>query len=206
MSDQQTPWRFDPWNLGEDIRLGELKVLVVGESHYREGHPDTAFTRQETQQLVRTHGLGLAASTSRSSLFSKVAAMLETPDVKGADIWRSIYFYNYFQRVMETPRDPPTREDYETSVASFDGVLRTIRPDAVLIISARLWKGIKNECLPAGSCALGPIYNFTAGDGLAIPGAHTHHPSAPKPFDVDGWRERVWDFLQQVRDQNRSRE
>jgi hypothetical protein len=50
----------------------------------------------------------------------------------------------------------------------------------------------------ADALAGGVIYNFTAGDGSAIPGAHTHHPSAPKPFDVDGWRQRVRDFLQHV--------
>lgn len=198
MQDQETPWRFDPWNLGEEVYLRGLKVLVVGESHYREGYPDSEFTRQETQNVVRKHGLGLDGSSARSPLFSKLAAMLQTDDVQGADVWKNLYFYNYFQRVMDTPRDPPTRQDYESSVPAFDGVLRAIRPDAVLIISARLWDGIKNECLPAGSCALGRIYNFTAGNGSAIPGAHTHHPSAPKPFDVAGWRQRVGDFLQHV--------
>jgi hypothetical protein len=196
--DQETPWRFDPWNLGEDVSLGGLKLLVVGESHYREGYPDSAVARQETQDVVRKHGVGLDGASARSPLFSKVAAMLKTDDVKGADVWQSIYFYNYFQRVMDTPRDPPTKQDYEASVPAFDAVLRAIRPDAVLIISARLWKKIKNECVPADNCALGRIYNFTAGNGSIIPGAHTHHPSAPKPFDVDGWRQRVRDFLQHV--------
>jgi hypothetical protein len=134
-------------------------------------------------------------------LYRVISKLLETDAIRGGDVWRNIYFYNYFQRAMREPSERPAHSDFDRGIAPFDGVLRAVRPDAVLVLSARLWKGMKNECRKAGSCQLGSVYDFTASADLRIPAAHTHHPSAPRPFDVAAWRSRVADFLKYVRAQ-----
>lgn len=193
-------WRFDPWNLNaSDARLNGIRLLVVAESHYREGRPLDDFRRGETQEIVAAHGLHLGSTASRSSLFRKIASTLAVDGTSGSDVWRSIYFYNYFQRPMETPTERPTTLDYEVAASAFDALLRHLIPDAILIMSARVWRDMKNECVFSGECALGEIFDFTGSAGLRVPGAHTHHPSARRPrFDPSQWRDRVADFLAYV--------
>ena len=196
------PWLFDPWNLGNDVRLGGIKLLVVAESHYREDFPLSEFKRDETKNLVREHGIGVATSKARTPFYRAVTRLLETDNAKDGDLWRHIYFYNYFQRVMDTPNERPTQEDYIRGVEPFDAVLRAIQPDAVLVVSARLWRGMKNDAVAGDECALGRIYEFSASIGWRIPGANTHHPSARSPnrFKVSEWRPKVDHFLQTVRE------
>jgi hypothetical protein len=197
------PWRFDPSNLDRrDITLHGLRVLVVAESHYRERRPDSDFKRSETQEIVNLHGIGVTSSSARSSLFRKIAETLADDEAQGAGVWQRIHFYNYFQRVMDDPSEDPTPEDFRDAVVPFDAVLAALRPDAILVMSARVWKKMKNECIESGDCALGTIFDFNAGGSLKIPGAHTHHPSARPPhrFEPEHWRPRVLDFLRVVRE------
>lgn len=192
-------WRFDPWNLDKDVALDGVRLLVVAESHYKEEEQtEDEFTRTYTQDIVRRHGLELHSSSAKSGLFFNIAKTLSSDPSAFAEVWNLIYFYNYFLRVMDQPSEKPMAADYHTSVAPFDAVLAHVRPDAVLITSRRLWRGMKNECDLIGECALGEVYALTAGRGLRIPVAHTHHPT--RAYNPDRWRPLVQDFLTMVRE------
>lgn len=194
--------RFDPWNLGENVSLDGVRLLVVAESHYKEPGCTEQFTPAETDKIVRANAPPFAVAPS-NSLFAKIADAFASDAVHRDEVWKRIYYCNYFQRPFETPGEKPRPSDFEESAPHFDHVLRTIRPDAVVVMSSRLWHGMANEAAPDpaydGANGLGRAYRFTGGADLRIPAARTWHPSAPRHFRVEHWKPRIAHFLKWVK-------
>lgn len=194
---------FEPWNASANVDLDGVRLLVVAESHYKELGCHEEFTVDETTKIVRNNAPGFVAG-SGNSLFSKIADALSSEKVARDEVWKRIYYCNYFQRPFETSSEKPLPDDYEKSSPQFDRVLQNIRPDAVLVVSSRLWHRMPNEAAPEGAYqgeeGLGRAYRFTGEAGLRIPAAHTWHPSARRGFRVKYWKPRIAHFLAWVKD------
>lgn len=127
---------FDPW-VGSKYEASDrfgVRVLVLGESHY--GKPSelcTAFT----SNVVRTW-----AQSRPDPFFTKVSRVLlgleeDSPlddDVR-AGVWEHVAFYNYIQHLVgDSAAKRPTSEMWAAAAAPFLGILKELRPEAVLVL------------------------------------------------------------------------
>ena len=136
---------FHPWigaNFGRESRSG-VRLLVLGESHYDNDpeYSNCGFT----QEVVRDWG-----QMQRNQFFTKIAKVLRghrewiNDDVR-SEIWEHTAFYNFVQSVVSAPRTPPTFRQWCEAQAPFDSVLKSLKPDAVLILGSRLSDHVLNR-------------------------------------------------------------
>lgn len=179
-------------------------MLLVGESHY-DSRPD-GLGRNFTQQVVADYGVGDHPAATR--LFKNAYAAFTGDfefgiDGGKAEFWSSVCYCNYFQRVMWPSGEEPTTEDFKQSVEPFDAMLRAVQPDCFVVMSTRLWKGMKNpnKRLPAiGPLNLDDVFEFDIGQGHTAPAIHLSHPSpAAGGFDPRKWHPYIVEFVDHVR-------
>ena len=129
---------FHPWvgaQFGPAVRFG-VRLLLLGESHY---HDDSEFSMCSfTQEVVHEWG-----QENRSRFFTVIAKVLLgsegwVNDDARAEIWEHTAFYNFVQSVLPGPRRPPTFRQWYEAQTPFETVLRSLRPDAVLMLGSRL--------------------------------------------------------------------
>lgn len=121
-----------------------VRVLVLGESHYGAGEdcsPD--FTQKVVEQCAYESG---------TPFFSKLTNVLRgrtdwPTEEERRETWQHVAFYNFVQEfVGGGSRIAPTREMWQASQAPFLEVVRTLEPDVILVLGARLWQ--KVDALP----------------------------------------------------------
>jgi hypothetical protein len=199
-------WRFDPWNPGP-ARFKGQRVLLVAESHY-DADPDS-LESQHTAEVVKWYGVG--DEPCKTPLFRNTYSAF-TGDfdrsVSGgkAVFWNSVLYCNYFQRPMSVSNETPTDADFDQAQAAFDAVLHALEPDCFVVMSNRLWLGMKNACKRISF--VGPLngddaFDFSVGDRV-IPAIHINHPSSPS-FDAGHWHSRINEFLDFVKSRPASR-
>ena len=136
---------FHPWvgaNFGRESRFG-VRLLVLGESHYDNDpeYSDCGFT----QEVVRDWG-----QNHRQQFFTKIAKVLLghrewiNDDVR-SEIWEHTAFYDFVQSVVSAPRAPPKSRQWCEAQAPFNTVLKSLKPDAVLILGSRLSDHVLNR-------------------------------------------------------------
>ena len=57
--------------------------------------------------------------------------------------WNSIAFYNYLQTFQEKRGSPP-EDAWESSSAALEEVVGGLEPEAVVVLSQRLWKRVRD--------------------------------------------------------------
>ena len=130
---------FHPWvgeQYGRESRFG-VRLIVVGESHYDEDpeFSDAGFT----QEVVRIWG-----QRKRARFFTVTAKVLRgsagwIDDDARSEIWEHLAFYNFVQSVVVPgPRTPPSFRQWCEAQTPFKTVLRSLEPDAVLVLGWRL--------------------------------------------------------------------
>lgn len=199
-----TQWSFEPWLSAGSFH--GLRLLLVGESHY---DPDPkSLDSSHTIQVVSDYGIGDASG--RTKLFRNAYAAFtgdfDFSTLGGkATFWNSVSYCNYFQRAMWPPGEEPTDEDYRRSAEPFDALLAHIRPDCFVVMSTRLWKGMKNKCsrmAPIGSLNGDDVFSFDV-VGRGTPATHISHPSPGNGgFDAAQWHPHIQEFLTFVRERN----
>ena len=127
--------RFHPW-VGDKYGSadGNLKLLVLGESHYR--------WAKRPRKLAETTRAALQQGREKGRFWRRLEALaLSGNQEKGAG-WDSASFYNYVQSfVGDGPRDRPTEEMWTSSdtLNGFKEVLHVCQPDRILVVGKTLW-------------------------------------------------------------------
>ena len=153
---------FDPWvgSKYESSNVFGVRVLLLGESHY--GKPSelcTAFTADVVRKWAQSRPDPFFTKVSRVLLGLDENARLS--DEARAEIWEHVAFYNYIQQLVgDTSARRPTSGMWAGAAAPFLGILRELRPNAVLVLG----KAVEQH-LPA---------DFPK----EIPKASTYHPSS----------------------------
>lgn len=96
-------------------------------------------------------------------------------------------------------REKPTVRDFQDSEVAFEELLRTYRPDKIVVWGWRLynaipsWGGYEERLtLPNGDYT--PVWHYTV-DGRDIPAMMVYHPSAPQGRAWEYWHEFRQIFL-----------
>ena len=203
---------FVPW-IGADYEaasLRGLRILVLGESHYRWGL-DPIQERDATRLVMEDEITGAHAH----SFHSRVAKT-----VLGADsctsredqrrFWSGVAFYNYVQEfVGDRPGDRPSPAAWSTAAIALPCVLEALRPDFILACGRALYEHLKS----VPNLTADPLYgadSLTRSRTIATgPNAHAivglvHHP-ASRGFSPAAWHPRVLSYLDRACDLNAGR-
>lgn len=180
--------RFLPW-VGSRFHESSPRVLVLGESHWAEPNDDVPTI---TQDFVKHYALEVrfAFTTKVARLVGQVDPAEWLSNERRADIWQSIAFYNYVQRIVaSTARVPPSASDWISSAPAFTTVLAELRPHIVFALGQRLWTGII-PVLRLQEQQQPVLHSMIESSGVAIPLVHLKHP-AGRGFRYSEQQERV---------------
>lgn len=119
------PWQGD--NYLEGLRNG-YKTLIFGESHY-ESDLGEELTRSAVQSI------GIDSPYKFFENIRVVAAGVQAP-LEPIEFWHRVAFANQVQRVMPTPSDRPTHEDFEDGRIAARQTIMSLKPDIILCFSA----------------------------------------------------------------------
>ena len=136
---------FHPWvgkQYGRESRFG-IRLLVLGESHY--GVDDDNDVASFTERVVREWG-----QQKRARFFTIIAKVLRgssdwIDDDARSEVWEHVAFYNFVQSSVTAPRTPPEFRQWVEAQTPFETVLRTLEPDAVLMLGWRLEEHVLHQ-------------------------------------------------------------
>ncbi len=177
--------RFCPW-IGKDYQQGfevrsygkRLRVLVVGESHYKDGSHDDNGDRTFTQDVVANY---LAPRKERGWQPSKFWTVLGRT-IAGRDsydppkFWNEISYYVFVQDFAgDGPRQRPTPQMWDISYPPFLEIIEKLVPQKVIVVGKELWSHVQ-KLEPSANQGILSIKR----DGIAttIDVTHIIHPSS----------------------------
>jgi hypothetical protein len=134
---------FHPWE-GPDYKSGgifQLKVMVLGESHY-----DVGDSREETSEVIKAVLEG--NENPRRRFWTNVEIALvgrKQVDVDRRRFWNSLLFYNYIQETLIGTRVRPPARLFKAAEGPFLEVVELRSPDFILVLGYRLWDNLPSE-------------------------------------------------------------
>jgi hypothetical protein len=176
-----------------------LRVLILGESHYRENGKD--LYPRYTQDVVRERKE--CGNTQR--FFGKIADLFGSGDDK---FWGRVAFYNYIQSSLLAARQRPDPRMWPESLPAFGEVLIQLDPQFVLVLGQRLWQqlpgpemraiflrdtNVNAGCDERSAC----LYRTGRGMGRALLFA-INHPSS-FGWTLEKWRPWIKPAMNQAR-------
>jgi hypothetical protein len=117
------------------------RLLILGESAY--------LTDKDRESDFTVDLLGKVAKTGRTSggritYYRKLFFVLTNKHFRNASdeewqsVWNSLAFYHFVQTPLRTPRERPSKTDWDRSKAPFMARLGELRPDFVLMTGKQL--------------------------------------------------------------------
>jgi hypothetical protein len=204
--------RFKPWE-GDyyDNSPLKLRLLILGESHYRKNDDP------EPEELTTIQALKLGRHTHR--FWRNISALVgEHQESYQPDIWDSVLFYNYVQHVVgDAPRQRPDESMWtsERTLEGFREILEIGNPQRILVIGKQNWRmmaggsmlfpdrsPIPEQQFPLPPQFIGRNYD-SSGVGYWYPTtqgryalcAPIFHPGYPRGFYSSGTRDTVTRLL-----------
>lgn len=127
--------KWIPW-VGKEYTKADVKVLVVGESHYSSPEQFAYFDnrRDATQYIIWESRIPVWDSGEQgwyNRTFNGIEyTLLGTNQVANRQgLWEHLAFYNFIQRPMNTIEERPTQRDFELGWEAFIHVVKEIQPD-----------------------------------------------------------------------------
>jgi hypothetical protein len=121
---------------GKQIPWG-LRILIVGESHYRPEPLDPDFTKHVVKEVI---------DGANYPFFTKAVGVFygHWPNHElRRQFWRSAVFYNFIQEsVGAGPRIRPSDEMWRNAGPALEEVLIEYRPGFVLVLGKELWANL----------------------------------------------------------------
>jgi hypothetical protein len=178
---------YHEWE-GKDYRFQPHRLLILGESHYG----DYAKSGDATVKLTEEYLSGQI----NHAFWTNIQNVVSPTSLKVSErpaFWHSVAFYNYVQTSAgATAGIAPNSSAFGKSKDAFFTVLDRLQPDAILVLSTRLWNhmpGSVDGAIPVAPLVVAGkerdawIYDYAGGKALA---SWVPHPS--RYFSVPRWR------------------
>ena len=183
---------FLPW-VGARYLEQPTRLLILGESHYSADTPDRHCTIDCTQAYI--DGWNHRFWTN----LMQIVRGRPHWEIARSDFWADVAFYNYIQEVVgDSPGIAPTDGMFASAAAPFQAVLERLRPQRILVLSARLWDQLATRGEAGPKLAFGDsvrdtlVYRHAGGTALASWIPHPSriswspwHPLVPALLDMD---------------------
>ena len=135
--------KFQPW-VGDNYENENLKILVLGESHYGNAEENKeTFTQDVIKSwALREEGSIKFFTTIAKILSDKTEVYLSDDDAK--EFWHKVAFYNYVQDfVGEEARMRPTELMWKEAKLPFIQVVNKLKPNIVVVLGSHLGEYIE---------------------------------------------------------------
>jgi hypothetical protein len=165
---------------------GMVRLLVVGESHYKDGSHDDNGERTFTQDVVANYLTPKKERGWRPSKFWTVLGrtIAGRDNYIPAKFWNEISYYVFVQDFAgDGPRQRPTPQMWEDSYEPFLEVIEKLAPQKVIVLGSQLSSHVQEAVNIQGN-----------GIGLAANIMGIRHPSS-WGFRSDDYYPRVTEFL-----------
>ena len=124
-----------PW-VGENYNDNNIRILVVGESHYHDNTQQTinsSHSTSFTREVV--NDLAINSLNKRSPFFQNFhLALLETNEFDSTKFWNQVAFYNFIQKPMTTSMGRPPRQDFVDGWKVFFETIRILKPTLCIFV------------------------------------------------------------------------
>lgn len=127
-----------PW-IGKNYENSEIKILIVGESHYF--NPEEIQSFEKHQNILFTREVIEEMPMNRDYYQTKVfqnfhRAILGNDTFDAEKFWNQISFYNFIQKPMNSNKGRPTNVDYFENWNGFVKLVETIKPTICIFIGS----------------------------------------------------------------------
>lgn len=184
---------FKPW-VGSQYPKGNVKLLLLGESHYDERKPSPSFTID----LIHEYANGEWTHRYWTQIMQVVSGKRYL-EIDKHSFWNKYAFYNYIQELVAGSAGvAPTKQMIESAIIPFSEVLSALKPTHLLVLSKRLWEYLPSDGRPGDDLIIGNqkrdtwLYPISEGK---VKATWLPHPSYR--FSAPKWHPWVTAFLKQ---------
>lgn len=136
------PWIGKSYGRFKTLSKKNIKLLIIGESHYGDADDNKNFTGF----VINKHIKSTLEKGSGIGYFSKIYNFFNyIYPIKQEQFWNSVAFYDYVQSWVENKRIRPTAEQFKESANLFMGLLSELKPDVVIFTGKQLWYNTPND-------------------------------------------------------------
>ncbi len=139
-----------PW-VGNKFANSDCRPLIIGDSHYAtdgkdfsqealEEFKDKDSTRGVVNCVIKDKCKGESTWNMYEGLL-KTFIQVSSYNVK--DFWSKVAFYNFIQRVMESPSEKSKREDRIIAWKCLAGIAKVLHPTSIIIARIANWESIE---------------------------------------------------------------
>ncbi|WP_460824379.1 hypothetical protein [Lysobacter olei] len=135
----------------DDGLVSDVRVLLLGESHYGDDSAAEGFGRDCTQYWFQDY-LNESYDIDGDSQFFRKLPRILARDVKvtqlgSAAAWRRAAYANFVQALVgERARTRPSRQQWLDGQRALTEMAEKLQPDVVLVLGAQLWSHITEGC------------------------------------------------------------
>ncbi len=174
------------------------KILILGESHYSENKDDVEEMTNDTIRDFINNDNEYEGWKSTFTCFERVLTNKELSQAERKDLWSRVIFYQFIQYVQDGPREAPKEEEIELSRAPFIEVVKSYKPDYIIVWGKRLYDylpdlGGELEYITIDETSL-PVWKYNI-EGKVIPAMAINHPSSPHGKSREKWHPFIETFL-----------
>ena len=185
---------FTPW-VGTSYQRAEPRLLILGESHYGEPHPEPAQSTITVVEKWREGEWKVRYLLAAARLLSGLPRWEVTPETALANV----AFYNFVQFMMPWHDTRPTPEQFVASTEAFREVLTKLDPTHIIATGKTLWwgmphfdvEGVTGQFLQFG-CETMEVGRYRTPSGFALV---TLIPHLSRYFSPPRWHDPIKQFL-----------
>jgi hypothetical protein len=141
------PWVGTNYKDGCSVSGTRLRLLLLGESHWLDKSDGrslgSVFTCDSISSYLADKGTP-GRRWSPAPYWTRTGKVVAGPDSYDRQaFWNSIAFYNHIQSFQEKRGCPP-EDEWKSARPALKEVVGDLEPDAVVVLSKRLWKRVRD--------------------------------------------------------------
>lgn len=184
--------RFEPWVGNGFETTPDLKVLIVGESHYGDKHNTL------TVEVVRDFAI-----KGRHAFFTRCASLvtgLPGDWLNRGGFWSRVSFANLSQDSVEGPRAPSDFDAMLRASVPLVEVIRSIEPSHAILLGNQVWNALESKGILVETAK----HEFEHGESYyhgivaGTPIFWSYHPSSYGRFSWEQSSQHFGHFLQRT--------
>lgn len=148
---------FLPW-IGKyygksNSKFGKRRILILGESHYEWCYK--CWIEKNERQHDMTCWCIAECVTGANSIthWKKIENALNGDGIEQNErslFWHTVAYCNYIQQIVGYKRDSerspkPTREMYENAKEPFKKIIKSLKPDLIVVLGNTVWENLPPE-------------------------------------------------------------
>lgn len=123
--------------IGEDYFSSDKKIMVIGESHYRDDNQHSIDWNNKptfTRDIHKIIALDKKYERTKVFYFLNRALFRNDERIDTKILWAKLAFYNFVQSSMHTRKSRPNEDDYLKGWVSYFKLLPILNPDFCIFI------------------------------------------------------------------------